>query len=248
MSDSRRSPIGAGTRALAPSVDPAWVEAFVVEQRLLGVPGQQIGDALVTVEAHLRESGEGVEEAFGEPRAYARRVAPDVPARTAAVLGPRTILHVVLGLAGMLSVTRAFGSWLEEGPVRVTLGDLAVSLVLAALVAGLLARSEDVLRLLVERRWAAMILPFVLVLVLAGLLLVLPQVVLELSTGAVGIAGLAALVVSCVLGWLDAQDDRVVGPGAVPTTGRGTRLGTALLYPALTLLLLVPTWVLHSVA
>lgn len=67
--------------AMAPSVEKAWRDELITELRLLDVPGERIGDALMTVETHVRESGESAEEAFGEARAYARELAGREPAR-----------------------------------------------------------------------------------------------------------------------------------------------------------------------
>ena len=64
MNDTtNRTRTGAGPELarVAPSVDRRWAEAFVVEQRLLDVPGAQIGDAFATVESHVHESGERAE-------------------------------------------------------------------------------------------------------------------------------------------------------------------------------------------
>ncbi len=43
--------------SLAPYADPQWVEDFVLEQRLLGVSGARIGDALATLNEHLADTG-----------------------------------------------------------------------------------------------------------------------------------------------------------------------------------------------
>ncbi|OLT23819.1 hypothetical protein BJF81_09565 [Ornithinimicrobium sp. CNJ-824] len=52
---------------LAPSVERAWADEFALEQRLLDVPGARIGDALVTVESHVAESGETAREPSATP-------------------------------------------------------------------------------------------------------------------------------------------------------------------------------------
>lgn len=88
-------------RSLAPSVDPAWTESFVVEQRLLGVSGPDIGDALATVESHVRDSGETAVAAFGDPVAYARDVAGTQARVPDLGLTPSFILAAVCGLVGI---------------------------------------------------------------------------------------------------------------------------------------------------
>lgn len=61
---------------IAPSGDKTWRDSFIIELRLLDVPGDRIGDELMTVETHVGESGESAPEAFGDPRAYARALEP----------------------------------------------------------------------------------------------------------------------------------------------------------------------------
>jgi hypothetical protein len=60
------------TRDIAPDVNPQWADAFVVELRLAGVSGRDIGAALAEVESHVAASGLDVQETFGDPRAYAQ--------------------------------------------------------------------------------------------------------------------------------------------------------------------------------
>lgn len=64
---------------LAPSVDRAWRDDFIVELRLRDVPGPAITDALAEVETHCYESGKDAADAFGPAADHARAL--DVPGR-----------------------------------------------------------------------------------------------------------------------------------------------------------------------
>lgn len=83
--------------AIAPHVEPDWVEAMLLELRLQGVSGERIGAALAEVEAHVVDSGQNAQEAFGDPVAYARSL--DLPpepeqSRTATLKGVvPTLIH-----------------------------------------------------------------------------------------------------------------------------------------------------------
>lgn len=239
--------VGRHPADLAPSVARDWAEAFVLEQRLLGVPGPRIGDALLTVESHVTESGQSAVDAFGDPVGYARDLAagrsggePEVTATG--------VLSSVLGLVGLLVATTAFGPWLGGEPATLTLG-LAVlaGLVLVGLGA-FLARPTAVLRLLVDRLW-------VLALGFAGvfavgvvLLLALPQVLLELPAGWTSLVGVALVLVGAVLAYLDGSgdDDLVLAPGEQAPAGTTSRLLGSLVLPGATALMLGLSWVLHQ--
>lgn len=60
---------------LAPHVDAAWADAFVIELRLRDVPGDVIGDVLTEVDSHVVDSGTSADDAFGDPVQYAAQVA-----------------------------------------------------------------------------------------------------------------------------------------------------------------------------
>lgn len=70
---------------LAPHVNPAWSEAFILEARLRGVLGTVIGDALAEVDAHVVDSGQSAEEAFGDPKDYAHHFPVDAAAGSGAL-------------------------------------------------------------------------------------------------------------------------------------------------------------------
>lgn len=50
---------------------PKWRNDLIFQLRLKDVPGDKIGDILLEIEEHVRESGETPEQAFGPATAYA---------------------------------------------------------------------------------------------------------------------------------------------------------------------------------
>lgn len=250
---------------LAPGVEKAWVEDFVLEQRLLGVPGPLIGDALVLVESHLTESGESVREAFGDPKAYARQAAPS--RRIEGDRDPRWLLGIGLGLVGMfLTATGADEWWFGSGQVEVTVGLLVTGGLLLAAFAVLVLATDRVLRLAVERTWAFLGVCAVYCAAVVAAVLVLDAGVGQLPAVALTAVGVGLLVLGTVLEWRTAVrgglDDSIVGP--VPQSGAdgiraagsdtGSRSGGALvwvtvfLFPILTVLMVGLSWVLHLLA
>ncbi|WP_151524779.1 hypothetical protein [Serinicoccus kebangsaanensis] len=224
---------------LAPSVDPAWVRDFVVEQRLRGVGARQIGDALVTVESHVRESGESATEAFGDPAEYARAL----PAGTEWTLNGRTVLELLLGLVGMLLVTRAFSEWLAGEAVRVTTGDLATAALLAVFVGALLLRATPVLRLVVERPVLAWGLALVPLVAFVAVRLLLRTELFTLPVALVAVVGALALATSSAMAWASTGEEEITGPGEPVRRSRTSRRVGVLLYPVLTLGLMALSWV-----
>lgn len=109
---------------IAPEVDPAWADAFLLEARLLEVPGDRIGDALKEVDAHCRDSGASAAAAFGEPEAYARSIAAASPR----VRGSWSVHLAPLGvqIAGMSAVIMAVGALARAEPVTLTWGSIAL--------------------------------------------------------------------------------------------------------------------------
>ncbi len=103
-------------------IDGQWREAFVLELRLLDVPGRRISEALVEVETHCEDTGEAVEEAFGQPGAYARELTAAIPEaerpalsrfRMAALGGAVMVgvLSLLSGLDAVVSHRSANISW-----------------------------------------------------------------------------------------------------------------------------------------
>src|SRR5690606_9678943 len=64
-------------RRTAPHVDPAWSRALLLELRLRGAGGAEIGAVLAEVASPCAESGESAAEAFGPAVDYARTL--DLP-------------------------------------------------------------------------------------------------------------------------------------------------------------------------
>jgi hypothetical protein len=235
--------------AIAPSVDKAWRDDFIVELRLLSVPGTSIGDALMTVEAHVAESGESAQDAFGDARAYAREIAPSAGAGRIRGITGWTVVGTVAGLVGMLAAVRALTGWLEGGPIVLTVGDGVVLLLLLVLVAAVLRWATPVLRFVVEhRRAVALLAPVALVGGFVGVLLLLRQTWTEMGVLPVAVTAVVLLALSVVAAWVDtpADGDEIVTPEQGPRPRAGARLSAALILPVMTVLLLVLTWGLHA--
>lgn len=232
---------------IAPSVDKAWRDDFIVELRLLGVPGSRIGDALMTVEAHVTESGEDAREAFGDATAYAQEVADSAGAVDAWKVSTRTVAAAVLGLVGMLITVRAFAGWLQASVVGVTVGDLVALALLLTVLLVTLAAATEVMRLLFRSRWWAIALPLAAIVgVFSGLMLLFQDPLIELSALPLGVAGVGLVAVSSVLFWLDQPEDLdvVAAPGADTRPGLGARILAALPVPILTVACLGLVWLL----
>lgn len=233
---------------LAPDVHGAWVEDFVLEQRLIGVPGEQIGDALAVVQSHVAESGEGALEAFGDPKAYAREAAPGVRVEEHPDGG--WLLGIGLGLVGMVLTTVGAGAWWSDDPaLEVTVGLVAALLLTVAGFAVVVARTEAVLRLAVERPWVAGAVVVLWTGVVAAVVLLLRAPLLQVPAAIAVGAGVVLLGIGTALEWrtraAGGLDDPIVGPGET-AQGSGDRftLLTVFLFPVLTVLMVGLTWVL----
>lgn len=234
--------------SIAPSVEKAWRDDFILELRLRSVNGQAIGDALMTVETHVAECGESAYEAFGEPKAYAGEIASVTAAAGHGwVVSARTVAGSLLGLLGMLLSVAAFTGWLEGEPVEVTTGVL-VGLALVILLAST-AFFTATLRLLSEHRWIVLPVPALIVGALVGLFVLLEEPLFELSVTAVAAAGVVLLAASLALSWAEqpADLDQVSAPGSTRPASTLSRVAAAAVFPLLTLVLLGLTWVLHVI-
>ena len=82
-----------------------WLEEMTLELRLQNVPGVVIGDARASVEAHCADSGESAQEAFGDPREYARSLSVSSP-KNPTVVKPRLglVLPIAAGITGAFLV------------------------------------------------------------------------------------------------------------------------------------------------
>lgn len=237
---------------IAPHVDKGWRDDFLVELRLLGVPGTEIGDALVTVDSHVAESGESAQEAFGDPVPYARELA-----RSRGDAAPSwsitrwTVLGNVAGLLGLLATTRALGAWLDGARIEVTVGETLGLALLLVLVAVVLRWSGRLVRLIVEHRVAVPLLaPVVLIGSFVALLLLFRQPLVEVGVAPVAVAGVLLLAVCVAAAWVDTppDGDEITAPGQARTPSPWARLGTAAVLPILTLVMLGFTWLVHSLA
>lgn len=243
-----RATLFADPGRIAPSIDKTWRDAFIIELRLIGVPADRIGDALVTVESHVHESGESAEEAFGDPTAYAREMAAsggnDVSDQR---VQPGTVISVVLGLVGMLASVRALTAWLDHDAVTITSGDLVGWSILLLLVVTLLARSDSLLRFVVQHRWIGIIAAPALVAVTAGILVLFRHRLIDVGWPPVAVLALASLAVSTWVAWRSASTapDEIVAPGEPTSSSLIARAVSVLVLPGLTALLLLLTWVLN---
>lgn len=236
-------------RRLAPTVERAWVEDFVLEQRLIGVPGARIGDALAVVESHVSESGESAGEAFGDPTGYAREAAPTDLADDE--LDSAWILGSALGLVGMLLTIFGFQAWLDGEPVQVTVGVLATAVLAAAAFAALHLAGDTMLRFVLQRPAISALLFVVHFGLMVAAALLFPTVLTAVPALGAMSAGLVLLVVGTGVEWRSrsrgALEDPIVGPGEqAPTGGRsGFGLLTVLLMPILTVLMAGFSWAIH---
>ena len=213
-------------RGLAPHVDGAWAEAFVVELRLRDVPGRTIGAALAEVESHCAESGEQAEEAFGEPVAYAVSLGlrPEVdPAAHPFSLG--SALRWLVQAVGLLVTTTSVTSLHTGRPLELTSGLVVMGLVLLGTLVALTRAVDRSLRFVVEHTVAAWALSMVHLGLLVGLLVVLDDVLVLVPAGPALVVGIALLVIGTgAVAWdlqrEDRTDDPVTGPleadGEVP--------------------------------
>ncbi|GAB97395.1 hypothetical protein KILIM_066_00360 [Kineosphaera limosa NBRC 100340] len=228
--------------AMAPHAEPEWVDAFVVEQRVLGVPGTRIGDALAVIEGHLCETGESAAEAFGPATEYARELASSEGSGSSG-LGASTMVSGALGLAGIVLLPRAVTGWLEAAPVTVTTGDFVVAGLLAALTALVLVFPERAIRLILDRPVLAFLLGPLLVGVFVAAFVLWRTPVVDLPALAVGLVAGAGLLVAAVLSWREPADLVADPSGRTYGSARATRLTTALALPIIALLMCLVSWV-----
>lgn len=115
MTSSPQSPSQSPSRSLeeqfAPHTDKQWVSNFILEARLLDVPGATIGDCLAEIDSHVVESGESAQEAFGDPAVYARAVSSSLDSSTPATIGDWYMLlgPTIALLAGFVIALRGIG-------------------------------------------------------------------------------------------------------------------------------------------
>ncbi len=231
-----------------PHIDPAWSDSFLLELRLRGVAGSQIGAALAEVEAHCAESGETAHAAFGDARSYAAALAlPPSPSPTVSLRDE--LLPTGLGLGGMLLTLAAVGAWRSGSGVDVTGGSVAVLAVLVVGTALVVRHIAPLMRAIATHAWlafvfaAAPVATFVCVFLLFG-----RTTLLTLPTAPSLAVGLLALAVSTFLTRrrADSLEDPVVGPpqaggaGTLEISPTLDRIGgsvTPWLFPLLTVVM-----------
>lgn len=209
--------------AIAPHVEAGWVEAMLLELRLQGVSGDRIGAALAKVEAHVVDSGQGAEEAFGDPVEYARSLGlPAEPeqSRTATLKG---VVPTLIQLFGLVAVVAAM-PWGPDA-VGVTTTLLAGLVVAALLPVVVVALGDRVLRAIVERPVVVFLATMlILAAVAAGLIaagrLGLDQGLFELPRPLMLVIGLLALALGT---WVAVRSD-ATEPDVVSSPVPGSRL------------------------
>ncbi|HSN44691.1 MAG TPA: hypothetical protein VLR88_11650 [Propionibacteriaceae bacterium] len=211
-------------RKLAPHVEPAWASSMVMELRLEGVAGTDIGAALSEVESHCAEGGVGAQDSFGDPVEYARSLGlPVDPRQEPAAIG-RTVGPIVIQVAGMLTLLAALRALGTEGQVPVHVGDVLGFMVFLGVAALLVLASGRILRALVTKPI------FALAGLTAAMSLLFIPAALRSELGRVPVwpvaaVGVLLLVGGVTLGWRNERGERpdtvtspVPGARTAPTT------------------------------
>lgn len=179
------------------SLTKKWRDAFIIELRLRGADGKQIGDELAQVESHCLDAGVPVDEAFGDPVAYARSVvvadggSPALSAKDGRQLVQRTLAQAI----GLMVLLESVPALRDGRQVMVTVADVLMVGVLAGLLVLLVTKADAVLTFLARSS--------VVVIGLLGAVLFALLVLIALSAApalvAVGLAGSSALAVPATL-------------------------------------------------
>lgn len=179
-----------------------WCDDFVVELRLMDVPGDVIGDRLAEVEAHCAESGETPVEAFGDPVEYAQSVGVESPKNPAdgvwktAALSAGQVLALLVG-------TRAAGAWAVGESVAYNV----VQVLCLALAAAVLVLLPVALRFIVHRPFLVGLPYFVGFTALALGAVIAGRVDLPaLVTAPAALVTVGMFVLILVLGWVSYRD------------------------------------------
>ena len=90
-----------------------------------------------------------------------------------------------------------------------------------------------------------MLLPLVLVGGGVALLLTWPEGLLQAPAAPTGAVGLALLAVASLLTWLDYQDDAITAPGGALRRSGRARIGSAVVMPGLTLVVVALAVLTH---
>lgn len=198
------------------SLTKKWRDAFIMELRLRGATGTQIGDELALVESHCLDAGTQAQEAFGDPVDYARSVVVSATGgsrQVAASYGRALVARTIAQTVGLMTVLNVVPAVRKGGEVSFTLVDVALVLILATFVVVLVAKSEAVMRYVVT---GSILVVGLSAAVLVGLLVLVGFIPALFSvavpTGPAAAAGIALLVVPSLFGWPPAVDDAIVEP------------------------------------
>lgn len=207
------------------SLTKKWRDAFIMELRLRGATGAQIGDELALVESHCLDAGTQAQEAFGDPVDYARSVVVSATGglrQVAASYGRALVARTIAQTVGLMTVLNVVPAVRKGGEVSFTLVDVVLVLILATFVVVLVAKSEAVMRYVVT---GSILVVGLSAAVLVGLLVLvgfIPAIFsVAVPTGPAAAAGIALLVVPSLFGWPPAVDDAIVEPLA-QEQGHGT--------------------------
>ncbi|PZR53101.1 hypothetical protein DNL40_08835 [Xylanimonas oleitrophica] len=249
-------------RALAPHVDERWAESFLLELRLQGVGGDDIGQALAEVDSHVAESGTPADVAFGDPAAYARSLELPQSEQQAGRSVLQMLLPNAVSFAGMMLAITSAPAVARQEDLSLTWGILTAVALGIAVITALLRWTDPVVRAVVNhpfRAWLASMAAIAVVVApsVAGLTtdLVLSREAVHMSALPVLVAGVLAVLV--VAAWnlrpSELVEDPVVPPlpaagaGAggrrrQPTKGRGAAIVVALSTPVATVALVAVSW------
>ena len=244
-------------RELAPNLEPEWTSKFLIELRLQGVGGQDIGVALAEANSHCAESGESAAEAFGDPEEYARSLQlPPSPAQSPEAM--RTaVLPTVVQLAGMLAVQATAAPLAKGEPLFEVTWGLLGSLVAVTAAVLLLARiTPSILRRIVKAKsWKSITLLagcFIVAAVAGGLpVILLDGVAAQVPVWAVLMGGVVVLGGGAVWDYRSAylkDMDLISQPDNGDSYGRSTakkiRWASTLLIPVFTLVMWIVFFVI----
>ncbi|GED09949.1 hypothetical protein [Cellulosimicrobium cellulans] len=237
MSDTTRYTI---ERRHAPHVDPRWAEALLLELRLQGVAGARIGAVLAEVDAHVVDSGETAQEAFGDPVAYARSLdLPEDPAQSSSSIG-RTVAASAVQTVGMLGVLWTLRPALDGAALVVPAGMLLVLVAALAGFVGLWRAGDRLLRAALAHPVLTVLGNMVVTAALVAVAVTLRAPVATLPAVPVLVAAALALVAGTVWGLREqSSGDPVVDPLDDAPSDRTDRTGRwgVLLLPAVTVVL-----------
>ncbi|MFP3713514.1 hypothetical protein [Puerhibacterium sp. TATVAM-FAB25] len=235
-------------RELAPHVEPGWAETFLLELRLQGVGGPDIGHAIAEVESHCAESGESATAAFGDPAAYARAL--ELP--RAEAQSPRAVLRTLVpgavSLVGIMLAVTATPAVATGRPFGLTWGTLAALALGVGAVLATVRHLDPVLRTVLARPVRAWFVA------MAGIAVVVsPQLALGTREAvvlpALPVLLVGSLAVLAVAAWNlrpgELADDPVTPPlaeQARPPRRRGAALVATLSAPVGTAVLVAVSW------